>query len=228
MEERIPKAWDKAKKPKGPGMLIQGVLVFLAFLMMIVVDPGKSFAGVEEDIRVLRDDMAHMKKDLAEIKTILQVVIKKRVPGKSTGTVSITGRPTVGEKDAPVTIVEFSDYQCPYCRRYSLGVFPALTRKYIDTGKVRYVFRDFPLTSIHRQAAKAHESAHCAGEHNKYWEMHDVLFHKQKDLMIPSLLQYAGDLGIDTEAFRDCLDSGKYAADIQKDIGEGSDRKSVV
>ena len=221
MEGRTQKTWEKEEEPKGLRILIQGVFVFMAFCLMLVI-PGTSLAGVEEDIRVLREDMGHMKKDLADIKTMLQGAIKGRVPEKSTGTVSITGRPTLGEKDAPVTIVEFSDYQCPYCRRYSLRVFPALKRNYIDTGKVRYVFRDFPLKSIHRQAAKAHESAHCAGEHNKYWEMHHVLFQKQKDLNISSLIQYAGDLGIDPETFKNCLDSNKYAADVQKDVGAGA------
>ena len=76
---------------------------------------------------------------------------------------------------------------------------------YIDTGKVRYVFRDFPLSSIHKEAAKAHESAHCAGDHNKYWEMHDVLFRMQKDLVVPSLKKYAANLGIDSNAFGDLL-----------------------
>ena len=204
------------------GLRARGLFVLLAFLSMIVTESGTSLAGVEEDIRALREDMAHLKEDLAEIKAILQGAIRGRGPEKNTGTVSITGRPTLGERDAPVTIVEFSDYQCPYCQRYSMTVFPAIKRDYINTGKVLYVFRDFPLSSIHQQAAKAHESAHCAGEHNKYWEMHDVLFQKQKDLVVPSLKQYAADLGIDPNTFRDCLDSGRYSAEIQKDIGNGT------
>ncbi len=133
----------------------------------------------------------------------------------------MSGGAVLGEIDAPVTIVEFSDYQCPFCRRFSLFVFPAIQREYIDTGKVRYVFRDFPLSSIHQQAEKAHESARCAAEFNKYWEMHDVLFERQNDLMVPSLKQYAGELGLDSTRFEECLDSGKYQVAIQKDVADG-------
>lgn len=204
-----------------PGLEVRGLFVLMAFLLLNGINPGVGLAGVEEDIGVLREDMAQMKKDLGEIKSLLQGAITGGEANKSTGTVTITGRPTLGAKDAPVTIVEFSDFQCPYCRRYSLTVFPALKRDYIDTGKVRYVFRDFPLSSIHQEAAKAHESAHCAGDHNKYWEMHDVLFRMQKDLVVPSLKKYAANLGIDPNAFGDCLDSGRYSADIQKDIDNG-------
>jgi protein-disulfide isomerase len=128
----------------------------------------------------------------------------------------------LGTSDAPVTIVEFSDYQCPFCRRYSLQVFPTLKREYIDTGKVRYVFRDFPLTNIHAQAEKAHEAAHCAGEVQQYWEMHDLLFSKQKNLSVPSLKEYATTLGLDLETFSTCLDSGKFQAEIGKDQADGA------
>ncbi len=197
-------------------------LTVAALFALLVIGPGMGHAGIEEDITTLRKDMAEMKKDLAEIKKLLQGAIKGRAPAQTTASVSVNGRPTLGKAGAPVTIVEFSDYQCPYCRRFASTVFPMLKRDYIDTGKVRYVFRDFPLAQIHPQAAKAHEGAHCAGEHNLYWEMHDVLFQKQKDLSIPSLKQYAQDMGLDTEAFGGCLDSGKYQADIQKDMADGA------
>ena len=193
-----------------------------AFIVLLLGWPGVGLAGMEEDITRLRTDMAEMKKDVAEIKKLLQGVIKGRAPALTTATVSINGRPTLGKADAPVTIVEFSDYQCPYCQRFATTVFAKLKRDYIDTGKVRYVFRDFPLAQIHPQATKAHEGAHCAGEHEKYWEMHDVLFQKQKDLSIEALKQYAQDLGLDAEAFGECLDSGKYQADIQKDVAAGT------
>ena len=193
-----------------------------AFIVLLLGWPGVGLAGMEEDITRLRTDMAEMKKDVAEIKKLLQGVIKGRAPALTTATVSINGRPTLGKADAPVTIIEFSDYQCPYCQRFATTVFPKLKEDYIDTGKVRYVFRDFPLAQIHPQAAKAHEGAHCAGEHEKYWEMHDVLFQKQKDLSIEALKQYAQDLGLDAEAFGECLDSGKYGSDVRSDLAAGA------
>ena len=86
------------------------------------------------------------------------------------------GEPSLGKPDAPLTLVEFSDYQCPFCRRFFEQTLPALKSKYIDAGQLRYVFRDFPLDQIHPQARQAAESVHCAAEQGKYWEMHDLLF----------------------------------------------------
>ena len=222
MIRRIQRIEKKEKRPRGPGSLARGMIGLLVCVCSLMIYPGLGQAGVEEDVRLLREDMEQVKKDLAEIKSILQGAIKRQVPEKSTGTVGVIGRPMLGKIDAPVTIVEFSDYQCPFCRRYSLTVFPVLKHDYIDTGKVRYVFRDFPLSSIHQQAGKAHESAHCAGEIHKYWEMHDALFQNQKDLTVPSLKQYAANLGLDSTTFETCLDSGKYQADIQKDVDDGA------
>ena len=94
---------------------------------------------------------------------------------------SVGDGPSLGKPDAPVTLIEFSDYQCPFCADdFSKARSPHSRRTYIDTGKVRYVFRDFPLDSLHPQARKAAEAAHCAGEQGKYWEMHDTLFKNQR------------------------------------------------
>lgn len=221
MNRRIQGIEKPENRPGGNCRLVPGLIGLLVCVGLLLINPGSGQAVVEDDVRVLREDMEQVKKDLAEIKSILQSAIKRPRPEKSTGTVGVTGGAMLGETDAPVTIVEFSDYQCPFCRRYSLTVFPVLKREYIDTGKVRYVFRDFPLTGIHQQAEKAHESAHCAGEFNKYWEMHDVLFEKQNDLMLPSLKQYAAELGLDSTTFEECLDSGKYQVAIQKDVEDG-------
>jgi len=191
-------------------------------LLIMMVPHDLGWAGVEEDLNLLRKDMAEMKKDVAEIKALLKSAIKPRPQLNTTATVNFAGRPTQGQANAPVTIVEFSDYQCPFCQRYWTSVYRTIKRDYIETGKVRYVFRDFPLKSIHPQAVKAHEAAHCAGEHGQYWEMHDLLFTKQKELAVPSLKQYAQTMGIQAEAFADCLESGRYASDIDQDIAAGT------
>ncbi|MDT3779827.1 DsbA family protein [Nitrospira sp. MA-1] len=222
MNRRIQEIEKQKNTPRGQGGLARGLIGLLVCVNLLMINPGLGQAVVEDDVRVLREDMEQVKKDLAEIKSILQSAIKRPSPEKSTGTVGVTGGAMLGETDAPVTIVEFSDYQCPFCQRYSLTVFPVLKREYIDTGKVRYVFRDFPLSSIHQQAGKAHESARCAGEFNKYWEMHVALFQNQKDLTVPSLKQYAADLGLDSTTFGECLDSGKYEVNIQKDVDDGA------
>ncbi|MGD9904223.1 MAG: thioredoxin domain-containing protein [Vicinamibacterales bacterium] len=127
--------------------------------------------------------------------------------------------PVRGPADAPVTIVEFSEYQCPFCAR----VTPTL--KQIEErykGKVRIVFKDFPLPN-HTQAPKAAEAAHCAGEQGKYWELHDRLFANQQQLQVPELKAHAGAVGLDQAAFDQCLDSGKFAAVVQADYDLGAD-----
>lgn len=194
----------------------------LCLVVGVMAVPGVSVAGVEEDLSALSKDIQKLKKDVAEIKKLLQGALKKGPPPKSTATVGFRGRPTLGQADAPVTIVEFSDYQCPYCKRYATTVFTNLKRDYIDTGKVRYVFRDFPLTQIHPQAPKAHEAGHCAGEQDRYWDMHDLMFQNQKNLSVAELSGHAEKLGLDLGSFEACLESGRHAAAVQADSEAGA------
>jgi protein-disulfide isomerase len=135
---------------------------------------------------------------------------------------SVGDGPALGKRDAPVTIVEFSDYQCPFCKKHFTNTLSALKTKYIDAGKVRYVFRDFPLDTIHPFARKAAEAAHCAGEQGKFWDMHDAMFSNQGALMEENLKGFARDMELDVEAFNACLDGGKYAKRVEADVAAGS------
>jgi len=126
-----------------------------------------------------------------------------------------------GDKDAPVTIVEFSDYECPFCVRFYSNTFGELKTKYIDTGKVKFVYRDFPL-SFHQNAQKAAEAAECAGEQNKYYEMHDKLFEDGVSGGVTAFKGYAQEIGLDTSEFNNCLDSGKMASEVKKDFDDGA------
>ena len=193
-----------------------------AVITALVLSPGIGQAGIEEEIAALRKEMGEVKKELAEIKNLLQGAFKPPGPPKVTAAVGVSGRPSLGRQDAPVTLVEFSDYQCPFCKRHFLTVYPILKKDYIDTGKLRYVFRDFPIAGLHPQAQKAHEAAHCAGEENKYWEMHDMLFKNSQDLSVPVLKGYATKVGLKDDQFIACLESGKYAGEIDKEIAEGT------
>jgi len=127
--------------------------------------------------------------------------------------------PSHGPEKAPVQIVEFSDFQCPFCAR-AIGTIKQVQQTYGD--KVRLVFRDFPL-SIHQNAQSAAEAANCANEQGKFWEYHDKLFANQHALGGDQLKQYAKDLGMDSAKFDACFDSSKYDADVQQDMSEGSD-----
>jgi protein-disulfide isomerase len=126
--------------------------------------------------------------------------------------------PARGPADAPITIIEFSEYQCPFCARVT-PTLKQIEEKY--AGKVRIVFKDFPLPN-HAQAPKAAEAAHCAGEQDKYWLLHDRLFANQQQLQVPELKAHAAAVGLDQAAFDQCLDSGKHAANVQADIDLGS------
>lgn len=130
-----------------------------------------------------------------------------------------------GSPDAPVKIVEYSDYQCPFCSRWFEQTYPSLLKDYVDTGKVQIIFRDFPL-GIHPNADEAAVAARCAGEQGDYWGMHDALFSGQAQWSElpdakPTFANFAGDLGLDTAAFEQCLSSGKFDAAIQQDMAEG-------
>jgi protein-disulfide isomerase len=125
--------------------------------------------------------------------------------------------PVRGVASAPVTIIEFSDYQCPFCARVN-PTLDLVRKTYGD--KVKIVFKDFPLPN-HPQAPKASEAAHCAGEQNKYWEMHDQMFANQRALNVPELKQYATALGMDAAKFNQCLDSGKHAALVASGLAQG-------
>ena len=142
--------------------------------------------------------------------------------------VPLAGAPGMGDPDAPVTIVEYSDFQCPFCLRHFENTLPQLL-EYIDNGQVRYVFKDFPIASIHPQAQKAHESARCASElggEETYWEMHDLIFANQEQWAgngrhVEVFKTLAGEIDIAQEEFDECLDSGRYAGSVSSDLAEG-------
>lgn len=132
--------------------------------------------------------------------------------------------PLLGNKDAKVTIVEFSDFQCPFCKKYFDDTHGQINETYVKTGKVKFAYRHFPLSSIHPLAQKAAEASECANEQGKFWEYHDQLFAEQETWSplteteaITNFTEYAGQLGMNTEQFRSCLEDGKYQANVDED-----------
>ena len=127
----------------------------------------------------------------------------------------------LGNADAKLTLIEFSDYQCPFCRRHFNQTVPKLLTDFVDTGKIRYVYRDFPL-QFHKDAPKAAEAAICSGEQGKFWEMNKRLYENQKKLKPADLEGHAEAVGLDMAAFKACLESGRHADGVKKDMADAS------
>ena len=180
-------------------------------ILELIKEQGVNFKATAQDLSELRGLGAN-----DDVIAIILVTIKdlKEKDVKSSGNQS------KGHSEARVILIEYADYQCPFCGRFFKGTFPDIKREYIDTGKVEYIFKDFPL-EFHKQAPKAAEAANCAGDQEKYWEMHGKLFENQNNLSVDKLKSYAKDMGISSFEFERCLDSAKFAEKVAKDIAEG-------
>lgn len=135
--------------------------------------------------------------------------------------VSVADAPYEGSANAPITILEFSDFQCPYCGKFVSDSYPQIKSQYIDTGKAKLFFRNFPLP-FHENAEKSAEASLCANEQGKFWAFHDKLFANQTSLSIDNLKQYAKDLVLDASKFNSCLDAGTTANQVTKDTSDGT------
>lgn len=184
-------------------------------------------AVTRSDIDELKAGQEQIRKELADIRQQLAPKPKPRPSYVSdiNLVMDVSGDPAKGNPGAKLTIVEFTDYQCPYCGRHARSVLPKILKDYVDTGKVHYVVRDFPLP-FHNQAMRAAAAAHCAGAQGKYWAMHDSMFGNQKTLGAKQLSEHAQALGLDVKAFDACVSAGTYTKLIQDNIAAG--RKAGV
>ncbi len=142
--------------------------------------------------------------------------------------ISIDDDPMRGNPDAVITIIEFSDFQCPFCAKFHEDTLPQLEQNYISTGKVNFVYRDFPIQSTHPSAVPAALSAECADDQGKFWEMHDIIFENQRvwqGLQVQQSMSlfrdYAMEIGLNIDEFDSCMSSGKYTEEIQNDLNDG-------
>ena len=172
-----------------------------------------------------------MENDISEIKSLLLRLLSQQLPPtqqqqqrqptpqQPTSTkgrvINIGDNFILGKETAKFTIVEFSDYQCPYCGRHSRETLPEIKKQYIDSGVIRYVVIDQPLP-MHPEAAKAAEAAHCAKEQDKFWQMHDAMMARQDGLK--DLSSYARELKLNTREFENCLKTGKYKDAVNSNI----------
>lgn len=150
----------------------------------------------------------------APVQQVPQPQVPQDVPRYN---VSVDDDPVLGAEDAPVTIIEFSDYECPFCTKFHNQVFGQLMEEY--GSQVRFVYRDFPLTSIHAEAFPAAEAANCAGEQGNYWGFHDQLFKGGPEaLSAEAYINYAEELALDMAAFQECVDTRRFQAEVQADL----------
>ena len=201
------------------------ILTIVVSLVLFVALPAVAQTTAANDdlqkqINALTEGQKVILHELQELRQLLQ---SRPAAGEDAlpATVSIARQATQGATTAKVAIIEYSDYQCPFCSRYERDTFPQLQTEYVKTGKVRYVFRDLPL-DFHQNAFKAAQAARCAGEQGKFWEMHHQLFANQGALEEKDLRTHAAALNLDQPRFEQCLGADRYAADIRNDVTEAS------
>jgi protein-disulfide isomerase len=162
---------------------------------------------------------------LDELKQIRQLLAGQAkppaaVPAPQKRSVKVQGGHTLGAENAPMTMIEFSDYQCPYCRSFDKGVFDQIRKAYIDTGKLRFVSRNLPL-EIHPAAMRSAEAALCAGDQGRFWDMRDFLL-RAPDPSEQRILDSAQTMTLDSNLFRACLDGETHKAEILADLGDAA------
>jgi protein-disulfide isomerase len=159
-----------------------------------------------------------MRQEVASLRTNQQRLAADLNAARGTPVIDIAGAPTRGSADAPVTLIEFADYECPYCIRHFTQTMPQIEANDVRTGKVRYVFRDFPIDSLHPGSIRAHEAAHCAIEQQKFWEIHSRLFSAPGTHTDAALDAAASAAGLKMDDFRACLASGRTTAGIRESV----------
>ena len=164
---------------------------------------------------------------LNELRQIRQLLEKQGDKGKAPdepdkpirAKVNLEGGAMLGSKDAPYTMVEFTDYQCPFCQRFHATVYPELKKTYIDTGKLRFFSRDLPL-DFHANAMRAAMAARCARDQGKFWELREIMSSNPNKLDLENLVANAASLNMDAKAFRACVTGEKYKDAVQSDVME--------
>ncbi len=191
-----------------------------SWTMAVTADPE---SGLASEIAELKQGQEAIRKDLAELKRLLEERpgSQPSAPGFQAKNLEIGDSPVMGEEQAPVVLFSYSDYQCPYCRRHATTVMRQLESNYVDSGQLRIVFREYPIPTLHPRATAASIAAICAGRQNAYRAMHDRLFTDQKAMSDEVFARYAGELGLDEQAFGQCVSNKEVNDLVQADIREG-------
>ncbi|MBF8280699.1 MAG: hypothetical protein HW383_472 [Candidatus Magasanikbacteria bacterium] len=204
------KRWHK----KWWGVMLLGVLVFVGiFLIVFVVQTARFYIQIKQGKLLPKNQLAA---NISSQTTVDPTVKARSVPAKAD--VLTADDPVFGLETAPLTIVEFADFECPFSAS-AHGVLRRLAAKYSD--RVKFQFRDFPIVSKHEHALKAAEAGECANAQGNFWAMHDKMFQNQSDLSDDALKKYAAEAGLDGAAFKTCLESGVMEKEVAQDYRDG-------
>ena len=178
-------------------------------------------AAADQEPGITRDQANQILQELRQIRQLLERQQQQQPAGPPAKIkLNLEGLPMLGARNAPLTVVEFPDYQCPYCRQFHLQTFPDLKKKLIDTGKIRFFSRDLPIDSLHPNAMRAAQAGRCANDQGQFWAMRDLMGDNPDKLDLANLLGYAEALKLDVTVFRSCVTSEKYKPDVEADLLE--------
>jgi protein-disulfide isomerase len=201
-----------------------------ALALLLLATAGASGSQPSDaDIKKLKDDVARLTTQQQQILDSLDE-LKKMIKGpgqpvlKPPATMGLAGEPFKGEPTATLAIIEYADFQCPFCRHFEHDVYPQIRDGYITTGKVKYFHRDMPLP-FHQGAMPAARAAHCASEQGKFWEMHDSLLGDAASLSAADIDERAGKLGLNVSKLDECISSDRFADIIQRSVTEANDMR---
>ena len=189
----------------------------LAALPLVLLIPASA-----QEPGITRQQADEILNELRQIRQLLEKQGAKpsNQPDQPTrAKLNLEGVPMLGSKDAPITMVEYTDYQCPFCQSFHVKSFGDLRKNYIDTGKVRFYSKDLPL-DMHANAMRAAQAARCANDQGQFWKLREVMSSNPGQLDMDSLVADAAGLKMDTGAFRSCLETGKYKEAVQSDVME--------
>ncbi|MBL8535569.1 MAG: thioredoxin domain-containing protein [Betaproteobacteria bacterium] len=183
-------------------------------------------ADLREEVRRMRQELDALRQDMQAIKQALSAARRGGTGWEKVDPSPLDPEdsPMLGSADAPLVLVEFSDYQCPYCGRHFAETFPQIKREFVDSGKLRYLVAEMPLERIHPLALKAAQAARCAGDQGKFWEMHARLFSKQRELEPWSA--HAQAVGVDETRFGRCMEDESVQKRIRANV-EGAVQAGV-
>ncbi len=178
---------------------------------------GAAACASRSEVEQLRAEVEQLKQTQAQLVKRIGGTQPAAAPKRALpASIDLKDAPSRGSVNAPIALVEYSDYECPFCIRHFTQTAPQLLQNYVNTGKVRYFFRDFPIAENHPQAIRAHVASHCANEQGKFWPLHDKLFSAPGTHEPPLLTARAQEAGLNVASFNTCYASGKYTAQIQQ------------